>query len=176
MRRVSTAFAVMSLVIVACGGDTKTKKDTSDTSVAETKVDDDGEVTTACGGQTGILDCPCGAGDTCDAGLVCVDGTCVTEVVAATGLSLPAGARGCEVLLGEGAGRVTDVRFGAGVRGTFIREAPRVAITVVTTGDADFADGVVEVLGTGTPPATVETARCVDAAGAVIAGAKVTLQ
>ena len=71
---------------------------------------------------------------------------------------------------------MSDVSFAAGVRGTFVREAPRVAIAVVSTSDADFAEGAVTVVGAATPPATVTSARCVDAARAVLEGAQVTFR
>lgn len=130
----------------ACGGDPDTKKDTSTT--ADSTV-----------GETDASD----ASDTSD-----------PDVVEPSGLTLPASARGCEILLRE-ASVISDVEFAVGVRGTFIREAPLVAISVVNGSDVDFADGAIEVLGSGSPPATIVVARCVDSAGAPVAG-EVTFQ
>src|SRR5690606_1935835 len=118
----------------------------------------------------------CRSDGSCDADLACEAGTCVPDTVEVTGLVLPAGARGCEILLEETGGTVRDVTFASGVRGTFIREAPRVAIAVVSDGDADFADGAVAVLGTATPAAALVSATCVDAAGAPLTDADVVLR
>lgn len=155
----------------ACGGDDKPRSDTT-TPDTDTTADVTPD-TTSCEGLAGTRDCPCRDDLGCDGDLTCIEGVC--QAVVATGLELPAGARGCEVLLSESS-RVSEVRFAAGVRGTFIREAPRVAIAVVQELDADFAPGAVEVLGAGSPLATVVSARCVDAAGAVIPNASVTLR
>lgn len=173
-RSLMPLLAALALAIGACGEDAKPASDTTDTAdTADTSPDTTND-TASCEGRAGVADCPCRTDRTCDTGLACVDGVCVAEVT--TGLVLPAGARGCEVLLLEGGGRVGEVRFAAGVRGTFVREAPRVAIAVIRESDADFPSGAVEVLGTGSPVATVAEARCVDAAGAGIPNAVVTLR
>lgn len=164
-------LAATLLSVAACGEDAKTRPDTTvDTTDTVADVEPDGS---SCEGLAGTLDCPCRADLTCDADLTCTAGTC--QPVVKTGLELPVGARGCEVLLLE-AGRVSEVRFAQGVRGTFVREAPRVAIAMVQGADADFAPGAVEVLGTGNPLATVVEARCVDSSGAVLPNASVTLR
>lgn len=162
------AAALVSLS--ACGEDPKAQPDTSDT--ADTQADVEPDVS-ACEGLAGTLGCPCREDLSCDGDLSCTAGTC--QALVETGLELPAGARGCEVLLTEN-DRVSEVRFGSGVRGTYVREAPRVAIAVVQTADADFAAGAVEVVGSGSPVATVVTARCVDASGAALPDASVTLR
>ncbi len=172
---VAPLFAAALLFVAACGEDTKTRPDTTpDTSsdTADTVADatPDGS---SCEGLAGTLDCPCRGDLTCDGELTCNSGTCQPAIM--TGLELPAGARGCEVLLLE-AGRVSDVRFAQGVRGTFVREAPRVVIAIVQESDADFAPGAVEILGTGSPLATVVKASCVDTSGAVLPNGSVTLR
>lgn len=171
-RAVLLAAAVWSsFTLGACGEDKRPGSDTTDTTDPDTVTDTTGD-TSSCDGLSGTANCPCRTDLTCDSGLVCANAVCVPET--RSGLVLPAGARGCEVLLEE-AGKVSDVRF-TGVRGTFVREAPRVAVAVTQETDADFAAGSVEVLGSGSPVVTVVSARCVDTTGAVIPNATVTLQ
>ncbi|MFO0750357.1 MAG: hypothetical protein U1F43_32510 [Myxococcota bacterium] len=180
MRSIIVGLLALPALAYACGGDSKKggdqDADADVTTATDTDADSDGDTQLACGGQTGVLDCPCRPDDSCDGALTCQDGVCKTPVVEAHGLVLPAGARGCEVLLAEAGGAVSEVHFAASVHGTFIREAPRVAIAVVSAADADFAAGAVEVVSSATPPATVVSARCVDAAGAVISGATVSFR
>ncbi|MSP71469.1 MAG: hypothetical protein EXR76_04645 [Myxococcales bacterium] len=54
-------------------------------------------------------------------------------------------ARGCEVLFTEGRATIEAVTFDATVVGTFIREAPRVALSFVSAADAAIAVGSIRV-------------------------------
>jgi hypothetical protein len=86
-------------------------------------------------------------------------------------------ARGCELLLVEGAGRVESVTFADTVRGTFIREAPRVAVSVVSAGDSPIAQGAVQVALSGDPAGVeVKTVRCVDAQASALDGVTASLR
>ncbi|MCB9731810.1 MAG: hypothetical protein H6745_04150 [Deltaproteobacteria bacterium] len=172
MTRLSLVALTMMAFLAACGGDEKAKTDTTVGGDADTV--EPADTVPACGGDPGTAGCACRGDGGCDTGLACVANVCQVASEP-TGLVLPAGARGCEILLSEGAGAaVSEVRFADSVRGTFIREAPRVAIAVTATSDADFADGAVEVVGTGAP--TVTSSTCVDAAGTVLPGASVVLR
>lgn len=86
-------------------------------------------------------------------------------------------ARGCEVLLLEGGARVDSVTFDDTVKGTFIREAPRVAVSFVAAGDAPIAAGAVQVsLSGGAGDVEVKTVHCVDAQAKPLADVSVTLK
>jgi len=86
-------------------------------------------------------------------------------------------ARGCELLLIEGAGRVESVTFADTVRGTFLREAPRVAVSVVSTGDSPIAQGAVQVALSGDPAGVeVKTVRCVNAQASALDGVTASLR
>jgi hypothetical protein len=78
-------------------------------------------------------------------------------------LTFPAGAVGCEVLLAESSGTL-QVTFGPSVEGTFVREAPKVAVALKANNDAPL---VASVSGGGF---TVASSRCVDGSGAGVAG------
>ncbi|MCB9731808.1 MAG: hypothetical protein H6745_04140 [Deltaproteobacteria bacterium] len=171
MTRLLLVAMSIAALSAACGGDSgSTKADTS----TPTDTVEPTDTLPACGGDPGTAGCACRGDGSCDTGLACVASVCQVASEP-TGLVLPAGARGCEILLSEGAGAaVSEVRFADSVRGTFIREAPRVAIAVTATSDADFAEGAVAIVGTGAP--TVTSSTCVDAAGAVLPGASVVLR
>ena len=86
-------------------------------------------------------------------------------------------ARGCEVLLLEGGAHIDAVTFDDTVKGTFIREAPRVAVSFVAAGDAPIAAGAVQVAVTGDAgEVEVKTVRCVDAQAKPLADVAVTLR
>jgi hypothetical protein len=95
------------------------------------------------------------------------------------GLSIAAaGARGCEVLLTESGGAAVEgVAFDRSLKGTFIREAPRVAVSFVSVGDQPIAAGAVRVtLGAGAfSGITVQSVSCVDDKANAIAVATATL-
>jgi len=120
----------------------------------------------------------CANGQACDPGTVCGPaGTCVAPTVSS--LQVPATARGCEVLLTEQPGTTFDsVKFGPGVVGTSLREAPRVALTFVAAKDAAIgADQVQLALTAGTATGlTLTSASCVDASGAKLPNAAVSLR
>lgn len=110
--------------------------------------------------------CACIEGGTCNTGLVCSsENTCVAPVAA--GVQFPdAAARGCELLVTETPGsEVVAVTFKNGAKGTWLRQAPKVAITVVSGGDSALA-GAVELGLTG-PASGLSIARssCVDVKG-----------
>ena len=85
----------------------------------------------------GTQGCACLTGSTCNTGLVCS-----TEMKCAAAVTLnvqvsDATARGCEFVLTEAPGTaVVSVDFNNGAKGTWIRQAPKVAVTVVAGGDA----------------------------------------
>lgn len=125
----------------------------------------------------GANTCACKAGSVCDTGLVCTANVCSPGTVG--GLSVgDAAARGCEVLLTEQAGTtVGQVEFQAGVVGTWVREAPRVAITFVAPRDAALPAGGV-TLGLSGPASglVLSKASCVDAAGKKLPASSVSVQ
>lgn len=127
-------------------------------------------------GQPG---CACRAANSCDEGAVCgPDGVCAAPGFVSLVVSDPA-ARGCEVLLTEGAGAtVALAKFDSTAVGTFLREAPRVAVTFVAANDAAFsASGAQLGLTAGQASGlTVTKATCVDAKGAVLPNATVSLR
>ena len=139
-RQLVACALVASLALAACG---------DDDSAAGPK---DGAVA-ACDNEN-----PCGDG------LVCVDERCVAggnvDVV------IDSAARACEVLLQDGnAAQAVSVRFGKGVKGSFVRHAPRLALSFVAAGDeAVSASDVVPVAVGAGVPALVKT-TCVDKAG-----------
>lgn len=111
----------------------------------------------------GASGCPCKAADACDPGLLCGAGTCSPGTLVTLQPGDPA-VRGCEVLLTEQPGTtVGSVVFGGGVVGTFVREAPRVALSFVAPGDAALPAAGVQVGITGpTAGLTVTKSSCVD--------------
>lgn len=124
---------------------------------------------TACPGPTqctaGADGCACIAGATCNAGLQCgADLKCVPAVSA--GVQFPAEARGCELLLTETAGtQVVSAEFKSGVKGTWLRQAPKVAVTVVAAGDSSLAGAVQLSLSGPASALTLSKASCVDVRG-----------
>lgn len=127
----------------------------------------------ACGPtcEPGSLSCACKENDVCDDALVCGgDKKCATPTLATVTISAPT-ARGCELVLDERAGTtVAAVRFKGGAEGTWLRQAPRVAVTFVAGGDSPVS-GQVE-LGLVGPASGVSVAKagCVDVDGQRIAG------
>lgn len=113
----------------------------------------------------GSAGCACLAESRCEGSLVCDMGLCraasTRELVVRD-----ARARSCEVVLVEGGTEVLGVEFGSGVRGTFIREAPRTALTFFRESDAAFATGAVRVLNTeALGSINLRRARCFDRDG-----------
>lgn len=103
-------------------------------------------------------------------------GTGGTVAVAGLTVSDP-NARGCELLLTEGTAEVESVTFDSTVKGTFIREAPRVAISFVAAADAPIAGGAVKVAAAGdSAQLQVKTVHCFDGKAAPLADVSVTLR
>lgn len=95
---------------------------------------------------------------------------------ASSGLSVSdANARGCEVLLTEKSSKVQRVTFEGSVKGTFLREAPRVAVTFVSKDDSPIATGVVKIEGGPLSGIEVTKVSCVDKSGAKLPDTKITL-
>lgn len=112
--------------------------------------------------------CACKPDSTCDANLVCGPAnTCVPPVTAGIAVD-DAAARGCELLLTEAPGTtVASVTFKGGVQGTWIRQAPKVAVSFVAGGDSALGNNVeLGLVGAGAAGVTVSKATCVDRLGA----------
>lgn len=112
--------------------------------------------------------CACKPDSTCDANLVCgPSNTCVPPVTAGIAVD-DANARGCELLLTEGPGTtVASVTFKGGVKGTWLRQAPKVAVSFVAGGDSALGSNVeLGLVGGGASSLTVSKATCVDRLGA----------
>ena len=111
-------------------------------------------------------------------GLVCgADGKC--GGVTAKGVRIvDSAARGCELLLTEAAGTtVANVTFSNGLKGTWVREAPKVAVTFVAGDNAAITDGSVQLGLTGTNAAvSLAAGSCVDLNGARLNGNPVVVQ
>ena len=118
-------------------------------------------VTCAAGAQS----CPCREGNVCDEGLTCgADQKCGSAVAA--GVQFDALARGCEFVLTEAPGtQVVSVEFGNQARGSWIRQAPQVAITVVAGADAPLTGAVQLGLSGAVGNLTLTKASCVDVKG-----------
>lgn len=127
----------------------------------------------ACGPtcEPGSLSCACKENAVCDGALVCGgDHKCATPTLATVSVSA-ASARGCELVLNESAGTtVAAVNFKNGLEGTWVRQAPKVAVTFVAGGDSPVS-GQVE-LGLVGPASgvSVSKAGCVDVNGVRLAG------
>ncbi len=114
----------------------------------------------------GAQACACLEGGTCHDGLACgSDQKCAPAVAAGVQIA-DAAARGCEFVLTEAPGtEVVSVTFKNSAKGTWVREAPRVAVTVLAGGDAALGDAVQLGL-TGTASSlTLSKASCVDLQG-----------
>ena len=141
--------------------------------------------TTGCGDDEGACKageagCACvtdaDAGAACADGLACIEGTCKGESEA----GLVVGdkrARACDVLVLEEGARVADVVFGDGVLGTFVREAPRVAVSFIANTDAAISGSAIRVRVNGDISGlSVQEVECAGADGATLSGAKVSLK
>lgn len=132
----------------------------------------------ACGNCTpGSKDCACKASNVCDEGLTCTANKCVGGATAGFVVSDPK-ARGCELVLTEAAGTsVSKVSFKNGVKGSFVKEAPRTAVAFVTETDTTIPTGGVEVALSGDAQGvTVSAVSCVDSAGVKLADTKITIR
>lgn len=118
----------------------------------------------------GTAGCACLEGNLCTGSLACDTGICRDVDRREVEVTDPS-ARSCELVLVEDGTEVLDVRFGEGVEGTSIHEAPRTAIAFYREGDAAFRSGAVTVTNTeGTGRLTLTRARCFDRDGAELAG------
>lgn len=128
--------------------------------------------------RTGTNECSCKENAACDPGLVCRhDNTC-GSAFAATVVVSDAAARGCEaVLTGQAGTSISTVTFNEGVVGTSVREAPRVAVSFVSSADVPLPAGGVK-LGLSGPASgvAISKATCVDSKGAVLANAGLSVR
>ncbi len=114
----------------------------------------------------GTQGCACLEGSTCNTGLVCSsDLKCGAAVTIGVQVS-DAAARGCEFVLTEAAGtEVRSVEFKGGSKGSWIRQAPKVAVTVVAGGDSAL-NGAVSLGLTGSASGLAfSKVSCVDLKG-----------
>jgi hypothetical protein len=91
---------------------------------------------------------------------------------AAVSTSVPlaaAGARACDLVLDVGNDAIENVRFEAGVAGSYFRRAPLLAVSLTSLTDVDLpaAPFVIEAAGALGPHAV--TVRCVDRLGQPVA-------
>ncbi len=116
--------------------------------------------------KPGTQSCVCLEGAACADGLTCAgDNTCAPAVAAGVQIADLA-ARGCEFVLTEAPGtEVVSVTFKNGAKGTWIRESPRVAITVLAGGDAALGDAVQLGLTGAASSLALSKASCVDLKG-----------
>lgn len=114
----------------------------------------------------GTQACACLESGACNEGLACgSDQKCAPAVAAAVQIS-EAAARGCEFVLTEAQGtEVVSIVFKNGAKGTWIREAPRVAVTVVAGSDAALGDAVQLGLTGAASSLALSKASCVDLKG-----------
>ena len=124
----------------------------------------------------GEVGCACLADSTCNGTAVCNSGMC--EGATVSGLVVQAsGARACEILLTESGATFLGATYGDGVQGAFRRQAPRVALALSASGDADFPASVASLQLDGASDAvSIASVKCWGADQAVIDGASATLQ
>lgn len=123
----------------------------------------------------GTSGCACRDGVECNDGLECIDGLCSGTTAAGLVIDDP-DARGCELLLEEGASRPVGATYADSVRGTFVREAPRFVLSFVSKTDAPIEAGSVQVLLAGENAdlggVAIAQVECVDKEGAVLSEVK----
>lgn len=114
----------------------------------------------------GTQSCACLEGGSCNDGLACgSDQKCAPAVAAGVHIE-DVNARGCEFVLTESPGsEVVSVAFTGPATGTWIREAPRVAITVLAGRDGALGDSVKLGLTGAASGLTLSKASCVDLKG-----------
>jgi hypothetical protein len=84
--------------------------------------------------------------------------------------------RGCEILLTEGTAKIESVSFDGTVVGTFIREAPKVAVSFVAAKDAPMGPSAIQLTVKGdATQVQVKKVSCVDAKAATLASVTATL-
>jgi hypothetical protein len=114
----------------------------------------------------GTQSCPCLPNSMCNTGLVCSsDMKCGAAVTLGVQVS-DATARGCEFVLTEAAGtEVLSVDFKNGTKGSWIRQAPKVAVTVVAGGDSSLSGAVSLGLSGAATGLALSKVSCVDLKG-----------
>jgi len=114
----------------------------------------------------GTQACACLEGGACNDGLVCGSDLKCAPAVAAGVQIADVAARGCEFVLTEAPGtEVVSVTFKNGAKGTWLRESPRVAVTVLAGSDAALGDAVQLGLTGAASSLTLSKASCVDVKG-----------
>ncbi len=129
--------------------------------------------------EPGTAGCECRDGDAgpaCDEGLTCVEGVCQGENTIGVSISDP-NVRSCEVLVEEAGAVVVGLTTDGTIKGTFIRQAPKVAITFISLTDEPIGEDALQIRTTGDDSATitVKSSSCADSAGQPIDGATVSL-
>lgn len=115
----------------------------------------------------------CSAAVACETGKVCLDGTCVAGE--SRGLVVPGNARGCELLLTDAANaKVAAVSFGAGVKGSFVRRAPRTGVSLIADGDHPIEETGANLVLAGDGDPALSKVQCVDANGNPLPNAAVS--
>lgn len=169
------AFSMVALTATGCGGcrgDNNTNNVTTPPNNANNTTSPNNTAPCA----EGSANCPCKAGDMCDAGLICDTGTCVG--MSASGLTVSSdAARACDLVIEEQTARVLAAGGDDSVEVVHKRRAPRVAVSFMSKADAPIAAGVVTLQSTGdTSGFAIASATCYGADGAVIDGVEVTLE
>lgn len=165
---IATTFLLgLPLALGACGG---CGNDNNQTTTNNTTADMDACVEGAAG-------CACTMDGTCDGDAMCVNNMC--QGAQSSGLSITSDtARSCEIMLTESEnGRVLGATYADGVKGSFRRKAPNVALALTRSDDTAFPASSVSIQFAegGTLP-TVGNVRCFDALGKEVDGASATLQ
>jgi hypothetical protein len=97
--------------------------------------------------------------------------TCAGSACVVTGLSASdAQARGCEVLLADGDGKIDHLGFGDGVTGKWLRQGDKVAAAFVSKGDSP-PSGVEVASSSGS--FTITRSHCYGKSGQELAGVTV---
>jgi len=138
--------------------------------------DDDGGDSPASMCEADPLHCTCSEEEPCPKGFTCEQSECVAEN--ATGIIIgSADARACEVLLLEDSARVSGVDFSENVRGTFLRQAPRIAVSLTRRMDSSFEAADLTVRSVGSNGGlSLAHAECFGERGVALKDARVYLE
>ena len=139
----------------------------------------------ACGGddsssdtcKPGAAGCECLKDNVCDDNLTCTDGKCAGTFDVGVAVSDPA-ARACDVLLSETTAQVSSVGFDESVKGSYVRQAPKVAVSFVSAKDAPISGSGIslKLVGSGTDGIEVVSTKCADAQGKALDDVTVALR
>jgi len=126
--------------------------------------------------EPGRAGCECAPDGTCENGLTCEANLCAAEETLEIIVEDP-NARACEVLLLERGGKLSGVDFAEAVRGTHLRQAPRIALSFTRRSNESFGSGDIQVryVGDSANGLGLSQAECFDRAGRPIASATVKL-